>query len=322
MHVTRACRSSLLAVLASFLSSRAARAEPEGARRLSWARQPGAEACIGEDELRRNIAAMLGRDPFMESNGPVFSGVVRREGDGLTATLTSSRPGEPPTSREFNASAGDCAPLTDAVALAVVLSVEHAPSAEPSPALVQPAPAPPRAELAEAPKRAPSDTLAALGHAYWSLGMLPRPTTGVGITARYKLRDRVTLAAGSLWLPAASERGQLSVGLAMGRFGACVESLRASPVALTHCAYGLGGAARVESEAGTTPDTGLHPWFAGSFATSAVARFGDHWVAEAGAEGAVPFARPTYATSSCPRVGFQQPAATLGIFLSVGAFFL
>jgi hypothetical protein len=287
---------------------------------LSWTRQPGAEACIGEDELRRNIAGMLGRDPFAEANGPVFSGVVRREGDALTATLTSSRPGEPPTSREFSASAADCAPLTDAVALAVVLAVEHAaPHVEPA-LIVQPAP--PRAELAEAPRRAPSDTLAALGHAYWSLGMLPRPTTGVGITTRFKLRDRAALVAGGLWLPSASERGQLSVGLAMGRFGACVESLRASPIAVTHCAYGLGGAARVDNEAGTTPDAGLHPWFAGSFATSAMARFGDHWVAEAGAEGAVPFARPTYATSSCPRVGFQQPFATLGIFLSVGAFFL
>jgi hypothetical protein len=317
--------TTLLAVLAFVAPSRA-HAEPDAAR-FSWIRESGAEACIGEDELRRKIVAMLGRDPFADPSGPTVAGVVRREGDVLVATISSRPPGEALSSRELRADATSCGPLTDAVVLAVALSVERAPAAapaeppRPAPAW-QTAPAPARVEQAPPGSGHASDDVAALAQAQWTLGWLPRPTTGVGLALHYKVAPRLTVAGGGLWLPAASHQGQFSEGLATTRLGACFETVRAAQVSLVQCAYGLAGATNVQNEAGKVPDAGTHAWFAGSLTAAAMARFGSTWAAEAGAEGTVPFARPIYATTDCPRVGFQQPVATLGVFLSVGAFFL
>jgi hypothetical protein len=152
--------------------------------------------------------------------------------------------------------------------------------------------------------------------------MLPRATTGLGAALRYRLTERFSAVLGGMWLPAASEQGQFSVGLGAARLGACVETFRAPPLFFVNCAYGLTGATAVRGEAGTVSDVGTHPWVAASLSASAAIKLGPSWFAEAGTEGAVPFARPTYQTIACPLVGFQQPVATLGVFLSLGVLFL
>jgi hypothetical protein len=325
MSEKRACISSALLAALALVAPAQAHAQSNGVPRLTWTREAGAEACMGENELRRKIADMLGRDPFADPNGPAVSGAVRRDGETLVATLSATFPGETPTSREFRSDAANCAPLTDAVALAIVLSVERAPS--PPPVAARPAPifdTAPAAVTAEAPVAQIHryDSLVALAQLEWTLGVLPRPTTGVGLDLRYELGARVTAAAGGFFLPPASERGQFSVGLAAARVGACVDSVRASPVFVVNCAYAKAGEMRVENEAGVVPDAGSHAWFAGSLTAAVLGRLGPHWAAEGGLEATVPAKRPTYATQSCPLIGFEEPPATLGVFFSLGAFFL
>jgi hypothetical protein len=319
----RVCTFSTLLFL--LFSMTAAVAQPNGQRSFSWTREPGAESCIAEDDLHRKIADMLGRDPFVDSNDTVIAGGVRREGETLIATLSSKHRSEAPTSREFRTQAPDCAPLTDAVALAIVLLVERAPIPPPSepvnPALAA-TPAPVFSEQSVQAKHGRRDAFIALAQAQWTLGWLPQPTTGVGLAFRYRIAERASVAAGGLWLPAASEGAQFSVGLSAARLGGCIDTVHAAPVTLVNCVYGLGGATRVQNEAGSVSDAGPHPWFAASATGAAMARWGEMWIAEAGVEGAVPFARPTYTTTSCPRVGFQAPAVTLAIFLSLGGSFL
>ncbi len=135
------------------------------------------------------------------------------------------------------------------------------------------------------------------------------------------MSDRISGAIGGLWLPPASEGGQFSLGLAAARLGACFETVRVPPFALAHCGYAMLGALQVKSEAAPVSGAGTHGWYAGSLTTAASIRLGESAVAEAGAEGVVPLTRPTYIADTCPAVAFQQPAATLGIFLSLGILF-
>ncbi len=299
-------------------------------RRFVWARQAGAELCPSEQELRQKVTALVGGDPFVRSDGPIVRGVVRREAGMLIATLSLREKGEPAKSRELHTDAGSCAALADAVALAIALSIERLPVEGPAArAPESPTDRAPVLDRAETerderrrnPARWADRAWSTLAQAHWTLGSLPRPTTGLGVALRYRMSDRILGAVGGLWLPPADERGQFTVGLTSARLGACVESLRASPFALAHCAYGMLGAVQVKRDAATVSEAGTHPWYAASMTTAASARLSESWVAEAGVEGTVPLTRPTYLTTECPTVGFQEPVATLGLFLSLGMLF-
>jgi hypothetical protein len=309
--------------------------------RFSWRREPGADPCLSEQDLRRRITEIVGHDPFRDdesdrspSSGadttrrpevPTVSGVFRRQGDALVATISLEQPGEAPTSRGFQSYDLSCAPLSEAVALAVALSVERSRDAKsfPSPETRSPAPQPPTEPEARDRHVEPTNrSWMAQAQADWTLGLLPSATTGLGAAVHYRVSDRFSAVLGGLWMPPASERGQFSVGLQAARLGACAEAFRAPPLAFAGCAYGLAGATQVKGEAATTSDAGAHAWWAASASAVASVKLGESWRAEWGAEGAFPFARPVYQTTSCPRIGFQQPPATLGVFLSLGVLFL
>src|SRR6266540_84425 len=319
--------ANLGAVLAA-LVTRGADAQPA---RFSWVRETGAEQCPSEQELRQKVAALVGGDPFSRPDGPRVRGVVRREAGMLIATLSLQEKSEPSKSRELHTDAASCAPLADAVALAIALSIERLPveaRSAPAPStraedvrVVDRTPELDEAERRRDPARWANHSWSTLAQAHWTLGSVPRPTTGLGVGLRYRVSDRVSSAIGGLWLPRSSEGGQLSLGLNAARLGACVETVRVPPFALAHCAYGMLGAVQVKSEAAPVSGAGTHAWYAGSMTTAASIRFSESAVAEAGAEGTVPLTRPTYVADACPAVGFQQPVATLGLFFSLGVLF-
>jgi hypothetical protein len=328
MHAKTVCRGMVVgAVLGELVTARGARAQQESTR-FSWVNGGGADSCISEEGLHRRVVEMLGRDPFADPAGPAFSGVVRLRDGRLVAALSLSQPGESsPSTREITTEGPGCGPLSEAVALALALSLEQAASVSEPPAVVRmpPAPVPPRVPDAETGvKQAASRpaTWSILGEARWTLGLLPRPTTGVGGSLRHDFSPRISAEVGGLWLPSASEGGLFSAGLAAGRLGLCVEVLEREKLSVAGCAYGLAGVLRVESEGAVVTEAGGHTWLAPAIGTVVSTRFQGGWVARAGAEGAIPLRRPIYAATACPPVGFQQAPVTLGLFVSLGAFIL
>jgi hypothetical protein len=157
--------------------------------------------------------------------------------------------------------------------------------------------------------------------AHWSLGILPRPTTGVGALVRYRVAKSWSLALGGDWLPPASERGQFSMTLISGRAGACFDWIARETFGVSSCAHALGGALTVRDEAAHADRAGTEAWFAASLGSDVTTSLGSSWIFSTGLEGAVPFSRPIYRADGCPRVAFQQPAVVARIFAGLGASF-
>lgn len=311
-------------------------AEPAPSTRFVWQRDAGAEMCDSSEALRAKIATALGRDPFSSADAPDFRGTVQREGAVLTARLwlrerdgtETSRELRSSTSSEPEASARDCASLTDAVALALALSLDrHEARARARARARSGETANPARRTALADSGTTSEGRAApprfsvLAEVGWRLGLLPRASAGLGLTLRYWLGQRVALTAGGEWLPPQSERGQFSVGLTTARVGVCAEVYQSPSFGILGCTEPLVGALRVQNEAGVVDEAGTHPWFGVGLNGRVRTRLSGSWGAEFALGGVAPIQRPIYETLACPFVGFQQPIATLGVSAAAGLQF-
>src|SRR5258707_2347242 len=125
---TRAARPLFASSMAltSLLLASGARADG----RFSWTRGPGAESCLSEEDMRRKIADIVGVDPFGKAASPTVAGIVRRQGDMLVANISLEQPGEATTTRGFQSNDMTYGPPSEAVALAVALSVERSLTAD------------------------------------------------------------------------------------------------------------------------------------------------------------------------------------------------
>ena len=323
-------RALIAAALCAWPAS--ARAQAADAPAFVWQRQSGAEACASEGELRQSIVEALGRDPFLGSaSGPRVRGSVSREGDEYVARLWLREHGSTSeVAREFRTPAADCAPLSKAIVLALALSLDQGRSPA-APAVVEPGP--PRAvsrqavaagdaQLDSGPSTVgPPGPWALLGDVEWSLGLVPAPTTGLGIALSYALGDRASAVVGGDYVPPASLQGQFSIGLSAARIGGCALAVRSSNWGIGVCAHARAGALNVKDEAGTTGNAGAHPWFAAAVTGNLRIRVTQRFVAEAGTGTSIPLRRPVFRTQGCPQVGFQQPVLTLGVFFSGGVLF-
>ncbi|MFI5288044.1 MAG: hypothetical protein ACHQ17_00260 [Polyangia bacterium] len=187
-----------------------ARSDEAGRARahLLYVREAGAERCPDETQLRAEVAARLGYDPFSESAPSTISVTIRAGARGLKARIELvDRTGEVTGARSLTAPEPDCVALAEAVELAVSLAVDPLrfvnPPAPAAPVIVPPAPAatpppesrpapiapPPAAPKPIAPPRPRSErevrwrlgagALAALGAA---------PTVNFGFTASAGVR--------------------------------------------------------------------------------------------------------------------------------------
>lgn len=162
---------------------------PASARvRMEWQRASGAEQCLVEADLVRSIEAALGSPVFSEGalDVQIRGEVQPREGGGFSARLVledgqGARVGQ----RELTEEDPTCARLTESVAL--VLSLALLPLLHEAPA-----PSPPwRGGLA----------VQAVG----TVGLLPRPDAGFGLTARLEPPRLWPLElSGTFWLPVRS----------------------------------------------------------------------------------------------------------------------
>jgi hypothetical protein len=303
-----------------------ARAQAAEGPAFVWQRQSGAEACASEDELRQSIVQALGRDPFLGSAGPRVRGSASREGDEYVARLWLREHGSTSeVAREFRTPAANCAPLSKAIVLALALSLDQGRSPA-APAVAEPRPR--RAVSAGEVQRdsgpstaRPPGPWTLLGDVEWSLGLVPAPTTGLGIALGYALGERFSAVVGGDYVPPASLQGQFAIGLSAARIGGCALAVRSTNWGIGVCGHARAGALNVKDEAGTTGDAGAHPWLAAAVTGNLRARLTERFVAEAGTGTSIPLRRPVFRTLGCPQVGFQQPVLTLGVFLSGGVLF-
>jgi hypothetical protein len=116
--------------------------------RLIWQRAPGAEGCIGEDELRERVASHLGTRLGDEHDALVIEGSIapRASGAGFTAQLTVA--GDAQGARKLSARGSDCRALDDALVLVVAAAIE---ALAPSRAPIEDEPAEPAVGTAVAP---------------------------------------------------------------------------------------------------------------------------------------------------------------------------
>jgi hypothetical protein len=187
--------------------------------RLTYVREPGAEACADVDELRRAVQARLGYDPFFPWAPVAVVAHVRREGGAYRAEVTLvDEQGVSRGRRALSSEGDDCAPLVGALALAISLALDPLSLAgKPAGAQAPPAPAPAPAATAPLtpPPTAPGKNGAgdaappaphpvATGAPSWrgwaSLGVLGRYGTTPGLAFGGLVRGKV-------------EHGRLSLGI-------------------------------------------------------------------------------------------------------------
>lgn len=237
------CRTVLLAA-ACVSVARGVGASPSS--KLVYIRGAGADACPGEDDLRKAVAARLGYDPFFPSAQKTVVAEVARTPSGYRGKVQIvGDSGALRGARELATKGDDCAELVSTMALAISIAIddldaeerarapeapdEPAPpaSAEVAPVLLEAAPAETRPP--EAPKKAPAirgDFGASVGPTA-SFGVAPAPAVGASLAAvlgygRFAVRGsfRADLAASAAFAPVGRVSGHSFVGTLEG----CVRS--------------------------------------------------------------------------------------------------
>ncbi|MDH5491167.1 MAG: hypothetical protein OEY14_04380 [Myxococcales bacterium] len=226
--------------------------------RFHWVRTEGAEGCAAGEALQEEVRQRLGRDPFRADAARSIEGIVSREGRRWTTRIyVRDAAGAPMGARTLQSSAPECAPLDEAAALAISLTIDPeaglsaptaAPPTPPAPvaraapeeppcaagpsAPLQPAAPPPEPARAAASDRPSRLELGLSG----ALGLLPSPALGPAISGRVGLGGRIALRLALLHLPEVeTRRGALAFGLSASGAGACVATRRGRWLSVDTC---------------------------------------------------------------------------------------
>jgi hypothetical protein len=271
----------------------AAESTGEPAVHLSWVRLPGAESCPSAGELSERVVARLGRDPFAANPTRFLEGTSAQQG-GVFSAVLSVRDAEGTLlgTRELASTAASCEPLADAVALALVLTIDpnailerpspaapsapqQAPraSATPSPSLGRPLvveSTPPRQPQ---PERAMGEPFGAekrenpwqaqLGaRTLLAARVLPSAAWGVGWQGElYVANWRLTLDG--MWFPQtrAADR-RFGFGLTAGALGACHRAFASGSLSVLGCGQLMAGVVHVTVRELMPREVSDQPWVA------------------------------------------------------------
>jgi hypothetical protein len=325
-------------------------AEPLQRVRLGWVRGEGTESCLDRDALEQRVRERLGRDPFSQEAPVSIDGIVARDGSGWHAQLRiRSNTDEALGTRQLDSGASDCSAISEAVVLAVALTID--PSAgsaasaaafppeptAPSPpqALLQtgPLPEPPRALPSVEPGRnalAPGETahgtraLEVVARAGAALGVLPGLASDFGIASTYGSESFQLSLGLSLFPERQTDDGRFAFGLTTGSAGACYRAGLGASVHASLCAELQVGAlhAVVLDTAELVPlGQGDHWWLAGAVGPRL------SWIPapplrlEMGALLIAPISRERFAIRGSPDTLFQSAAVAGAAYVGVGAGF-
>jgi hypothetical protein len=190
--------------------------------RLEWVRLEGAASCIDATELEARVRRRLGTDPFDPRATRSIEGVARRTSGVWHAQIAvRAHPADAnPPLRELESRADDCDSLSNAAVLAVALAIDPTAAFTDLPPPKEPPPPPP----VEPPKPPPPPPVSQPlgGRAEVSLaaqvGILPRPSLGVGLGAAASLGPRFELAAAARAFPEVRVSGDPSYAIGLVAF--------------------------------------------------------------------------------------------------------
>jgi hypothetical protein len=314
--------------------------------RLGWARGEGADACVDERELERRVRARLGRDPFNQEAEQSIEGDISGNAGRWRVELqvrdgTGARIG----SRQLEVAETDCKRLTDAIVLAVALTIDpRAPLSDPplpvasSPTLSEPVESPPEERQPEScvpcpvpptsaervcpvrsapPCPAPSGISARLAlRALGAAGILPGFAPGVGSHASVG-GSRVRFTAGVSFFP---ERviGDFAFGLSTANLGACVSADPIGVVTPSLCGEVQAGAMHAVVRELQPLRAGDHAWAGVGLGPEVSVRPIAPLLVEAGVFGLIPVLRPRFAMRGEAGTVFESRQIGAAGFLGVG----
>jgi hypothetical protein len=341
---------SCLVVLLS-LPSFAAEGGTDAAFRLSWVRGDGAESCVDQRALAGAVRLRLGRDPFADNAESGIEGTIVRDGSAFRAILrVRDAQGKEVGRRDLELATDDCSKLTDALVLAVALTIDpNAPASDDAsksgdaqlasgaatvtpgsdsdaPAASPPPPAPPAhaspatpdAEPCPtcAPTRAPELRLALRGLV--AGGLLPGVAPGVSVTGFVGTREFAG-TLGLAWFPETStENAEFSFGLSSVNAGFCWEPVAAERFLAGACAEIAVGALHAVVWELSPIEPGDHAFVAAELGPYVGIELGLGLRVELGAFAAVPLVRPNFRVQGTNESAFQsEPVGIVG-FLGLG----
>ena len=208
--------SALAVVLVTASAGAAPRPRHVGVR-LEYQRGPRAQKCPDELELRGEVAAGLGRDPFREAGPWRLIIIVDKRRDGAYVATTTLFDDKGASASELDPIFGrDCPHLVKSMLATRIAALLADPPAPPPPVVVVPPPPPPVVVVpppdAPVPKRPTMDpflVLIGLGSTI-GFGIAPRPAVGVTADVGFHWKvdatplEGVSLALGVRWDPPAS----------------------------------------------------------------------------------------------------------------------
>lgn len=266
---TRPCALRARVSLALVLAGIPARAQTDAVALEVRSQLPSA-LCLDAESLRRTIAQRLGRDPFSPT-APRRVEVEWREAHPWRAIVRIAEPDGSTVVRRLTVRGDDCAPLVEAVTLAVTLAIDPdwaaaPPSRPPPPTAVVAAP-PCRADPA-AERACPSPTpgrprpgLALRLVGGGGVGLLGSLGASAAMEGEVLLHPVASLLIAARFAPArASDNGAVSVGLTRADLGACLRT--DARVSLGGCVGLSLGALDLGARAFIPVDPGARAWFA------------------------------------------------------------
>ena len=303
--------------------------------RLAWVRGDGAHTCVDQPTLEAAVRARLPRDPFDPRSSRSIEGSVSQERGKFRVRLSVLEAGKPLLGeRTFEQATADCGELTDAIVLAVALTIDpeaaaapptrEAPKPREEPAkppqteptlLARAQPCPTlRAVLAAAPApRCPASaaqnravgfglSLRALG----AFGVLPGFAEGVSTEAAVGGRD-LMLTLGANWL-SEQRRQDFGFGLSSATVGGCWTGVRLPFVRGALCASLELGSMYAVVYRLEPLNPGGRPFFALNAGLLVSVPLGLGLQAELGALAKVPVVRPAFAVQGRSDPIFESSA--------------
>jgi hypothetical protein len=320
----------LLAASLLLAAPRLAWADPPRAR-LAWVRADGAERCPDASVLRRSLAARLGRDAIADDAPFSFEVVASREAPSApwsASVFVRDASGSLLAERRLTAPTDDCAALTDAVALALAVTLDDAPPDAPvaPPVVAPPPPSPAPPPAPPPPARAPVArrwrfAARALGGIAVAIAAAPSPVVGVRVELTPPRGPR--LYAGASWITSSTSAfapGEVGVSIAGASLGLCPLVARTGSLDLALCAGVFAGTLTAEGRGFVTNRAETLPYVALEAAPTARWNLSRHLDLSATLEALVPLIRDRLVVDGVGEA-FQPAAIGLRGTIGVGLHF-
>jgi hypothetical protein len=342
----------ILSVASIFVASSAHAEASQQPVRLVWIRGERTETCVAPDVLERRVEARLGRRVFSPSSLRAIEGVVQHEGEHWIAHVyVRDERDALEGSRDLANDGPDCAPLEDAVVLAMALAIDpesalrppgpavslaplpNPPSApEPNPPLApEPCPSPPPQMAPVSPPlpleprafrassiSSPPPSGAVMFRSLLAAVVLPRASAGVALAAEVPLYRILDGTAGVLYFPEVEGRPDFAFGLTAAWLGACASPRLSTNVALSLCGKVVLGAIHAVVEVLEPVQPGDRFWASGGLSAGLRARIAGPLALEIGAELDLPVTREAFVVGGESSPAFQEGAVAGVGFLGLG----